>query len=348
MKKFNFDRTCIGSLPHANEKDVVDYIVNTFLELPFWPQLPKRSFLENMYVQYSENFPGIVIDENAKKIYVDKKKDIYAGIEKVLENYLAENTEYFSISRNFARGFHKFLELKSNIRENKNVKYVKGQVVGPVSYGLTMKDSEGKPIAFSGELEEIIPKFIGMKGRFQARKLKTINENVIIFLDEPFITSIGSSYVSFDKSKIKAFIDEAASLIKKEGSLVGVHCCGNTEWDFLLSLDIDIISFDAYSFIKEFLLYKDAIGAFLKKGGSIAWGCVPTQADELEKSSVEFIAGNVISAVETLAASGIDSGLIKAASIVTPSCGMGTMREKESDAVCGALEKVSDHLKNKL
>ena len=32
------------------------------LDLPFWPQLPRLSYYEDMYVQAAEHFPGIVLD----------------------------------------------------------------------------------------------------------------------------------------------------------------------------------------------------------------------------------------------------------------------------------------------
>jgi len=31
-------------------------------EMPAWPQLPVRNWLESMYVQYSERLPGAVVD----------------------------------------------------------------------------------------------------------------------------------------------------------------------------------------------------------------------------------------------------------------------------------------------
>jgi len=50
----------IGSLPYQDPADACQRVLQYLRDLPAWPQLPIRSFLENMYAQYSEGFPGIV------------------------------------------------------------------------------------------------------------------------------------------------------------------------------------------------------------------------------------------------------------------------------------------------
>ena len=53
----------IGSLPHTRPPAACDRVLESFPQIPTWPQLPKRSFLENMYVQFSEGFPGVVLED---------------------------------------------------------------------------------------------------------------------------------------------------------------------------------------------------------------------------------------------------------------------------------------------
>jgi hypothetical protein len=60
-----------GSLPHTDPKDACQTVLET-VDIPTWPQLPRRSFLENMYVQFSERFPGVVIAD--EHIYVDQER----------------------------------------------------------------------------------------------------------------------------------------------------------------------------------------------------------------------------------------------------------------------------------
>ena len=60
----------------------------------------------------------------------------------------------------------------------------------------------------------------------------------------------------------------------------GIHLCGNPDWDFLLNLDIDILSFNAYNCGEIFVKYRDSIKRFLNKGGMLGWGLVPANQDE--------------------------------------------------------------------
>lgn len=336
MENFNFSKTCIGSVPHEDANAVVKQIITSFKEIPFWPQMPKRSFLENMYAQYSEGLPGIVVNEKSKKILIDMKKDLSSDMEWVFKKFLDNDLESFSIKEKYAEGLHRFLDKKKVLQSNADIKYLKGQIIGPISFGLTIKDASGKSIIYFKEYEELIPKFLGMKAKWQVRRLKNIYDKVMIFIDEPYLASIGSSVVNIDKEKTKQAINEVSSMIKEEGGLSGLHCCGNTEWEYLLSLDIDILSFDAYNYMKEFLLYKDAIKNFLKRGKTIAWGIIPTSSVELKKTNSKTLIKKLTEAIASISSS--------ASSIVTPSCGCGTMSVEECEKVFELLEEVSVEL----
>ena len=52
----------VGSLPYVDVEPALSLIVETTPEVPAWPQLPRRSFLENMYAQFAEGLPGLEID----------------------------------------------------------------------------------------------------------------------------------------------------------------------------------------------------------------------------------------------------------------------------------------------
>ena len=64
----NCRATGIGSTPHTDPATAVDFVLETFSDIPHWPQLPRRVFRENMYVQYSEHVPGVLIDDEEERI----------------------------------------------------------------------------------------------------------------------------------------------------------------------------------------------------------------------------------------------------------------------------------------
>ncbi|MCK7469495.1 MAG: hypothetical protein MZU95_00855 [Desulfomicrobium escambiense] len=75
-----------------------------------------------------------------------------------------------------------------------------------------------------------------------------------------------------------------------EGGLAGVHVCANTDWTLVLDSAADILSFDAYAYFDQFVIYREAIRRFLDRGGLIAWGLVPTLSPEdLERETAEAL-----------------------------------------------------------
>ena len=57
----NCGTTAMGIMPHRDIERALKLTLS--LDIPFWPQLPHLSFYEDMYAQFSEHFPGIIIDE---------------------------------------------------------------------------------------------------------------------------------------------------------------------------------------------------------------------------------------------------------------------------------------------
>jgi len=336
--KFNFEATGVGSVPFNNPKTACRILFDTFKSIPFWPQLPKRSFLENMYAQFSETLPGLVLKEKEKIIYIDTSK-VVVDIERVYGKYLEGDLEFFKISENYAAGFYEFLEGLKTVP--KNIKFVKGHITGPISYALYLTDQNKKAIIHDKDLFEVLTKTLVMKARWQIKKLKKYFPDVIIFIDEPYLVSIGSSFVNINIEDALKRLDEVIEAVKKEGALAGVHCCGNTDWSLLLGRNIDILNFDAYNFMKEFSLYNAAIKNFLKRGGTIAWGITPS-SEAIEKETDESLIERLSAAIRLLTDKGIDKGEIS--SIITPSCGVGTLGEDMAKKILNTAEMVSEKL----
>jgi len=336
--KFNFEATGVGSVPFKDPKTACRLIFENFHKIPFWPQLPKRSFRENMYLQYSERIPGLVLDENAKTIHIDTSRAA-REIEKVYEKYIEGDLDFFEISKDRAEGLYEFIA--SFRAMAKEPLFVKGQITGPASFALSVTDENKRSIIYDKELYEAVTKLLAMKARWQIRKLKELCPRVIMFVDEPYLVSIGSSYVNIDADAAVAKIDEIAAAIRSEGALAAVHCCGNTDWSLLLKRDIDMLNFDAYNFINEFSLYADDIKIFLQKGGTIAWGIIPS-SEAIEKESDSTLLERLKGALKVLAARGIDESAIS--SIITPSCGTGSLDEARARKILESAARLSKRL----
>jgi methionine synthase II (cobalamin-independent) len=180
-----------------------------------------------------------------------------------------------------------------------------------------------------------------MKARWQVRLLKHLSEDVIIFIDEPYLVSIGSSFVNISKPDAVNAIEEIDGALKEEGAFSGVHCCGNTDWSLLLKSGIDIVNFDAYNFIKEFSLYSSDIEDYLKDNGTIAWGIVPS-SDAALKESAASVEKKLEAALKALSDKGVNTDNMS--SIVTPSCGLGTLDENTASKILELTGSVSRKL----
>jgi len=337
--KFNFEATGIGSVPFTDPKKACRIIFDNLKNIPFWPQLPKKSYLENMYVQFAEKFPGLVVDEADKNVYVDTT-GVAETIEEFYGKYIEGDLEFFSISRSHAEGLYEFLECLENSGQKFN--FLKGQTTGPISFALTVTDQNKKSVIYDKDLFEVLTKMLVMRSRWQIRKLKKYAPNVVFFIDEPYLVSIGSSFVNINIEEAFKKLDELISAVKKEGALCGIHCCGNTDWSLLLKRDIDIINFDAYNFGKEFSLYAADIKNYVNRGGTIAWGIVPS-SDLIDKESKNTLADKLDTAAGLLKDKGVKIEDIS--SIITPSCGLGTLDEQKAEKILEAAEKLSVKLR---
>jgi len=322
VKKFfkeKFIATGIGSVPFVDTKEACQFIFDNFKQdLVFWPQLTRRDFLENMYVQFSQGLPAIEIDKNKKTIFINSKdNNLQKELEISLQNYLDGNLDYFSVSKEYASGFYAMLEFISKANPNS----FKGQIIGPISFGLTVKDQKQQAIIYNQEIYQAIVKVLIMKTAWQIKKIReaTPKSKIIIFIDEPYLVSVGSSFVSLDKKQIINDINEIIQEIHKLDAIAGIHCCGNTDWSIILETQIDILSFDAYDYLDNLLLYKNELKKFLDKGGILAWGIVPNSDVIKSKVSKTVLIDKIKQALEK------SDGILKEEGLITPSCGCGTL-----------------------
>src|SRR4030043_1942609 len=339
--QYSFVTTGSGSFPHHDEKEVFRLIFKNFPEIPFWPQLPKRFFLEGMVVQYSEGFPSLKWNEKEQKVWVDTSHGFEKEIEKFYQRLEEGDLEPFKITEDFAKGL-RILKNYSSEDQRKGIKYIKGQITGPISFGLSLTDQERKPIFYDPTLRDILVKHLSLKARWMEKKFNDLFPGIptIIFFDEPSLSSFGSAFSGLNREDVVHSLNECFEGVK---GFRGVHCCGNTDWSVLLSTNLNILSFDAYGYLETLSLYPRELKAFLERGGILAWGIVPTSEDVL-KEEAESLVRRFKEGVETLSKKGIDQTLLQRA-MITPSCGTASLPIPLSERVCHLTAEVSKRLR---
>ncbi|MFC2060565.1 hypothetical protein ACFLTZ_05720 [Chloroflexota bacterium] len=78
--------------------------------------------------------------------------------------------------------------------------------------------------------------------------------------------------------------------LKGLDGLKALHLCSNINLPYLLGLGIDFLSFDAYQLEVMPKGYTHDVAEFIRKGGVISWGIVPTDPAVLSKETPETIA----------------------------------------------------------
>jgi len=335
--EFNCLPTAIGSMPQTDPKEACSLVAKYMPDLPAWPQLPRRSHLENMYAQFSEGFPGIVLEND--KVYVERTADFDSQIEKLYNDDQEDNTDDYGTSAEYAAGLHAFLSLSE-----RHPSMVKGQITGPITWGLCVTDREQRGILYDDLLAEALSKFLRLKAMWQESFLSQISPNTIIFVDEPYLTSLGTAFVSVPNEQVTTLLEVVFSGIE---GLKGVHCCGSTDWSLLLKSSTDILSFDAYNYADSLSCYPAEVKAFLERGGSIAWGIIPNAEEASAKESVASLYDRLGEAMAPFTREGIPFKQLIAQGLLTPSCTLASISAEAAIHTLELLAKLSAKVRSK-
>jgi methionine synthase II (cobalamin-independent) len=335
--RFNLAPTMIGSMPHKDAAAACRLMAKYLTEIPCWPQLPKRAFTEDMTVQFSEGFPGMTIHEN--RAFVRHGLSFDAQMEKLYTAYLETDLDAFPVSPGYAAGFSEFLNLKK-LRPMA----VKGQIVGPLSFGVMLKDEKRQTILQDDVLSDAAARLLRLKAAWEEKELRRVSKNTIVFIDEPVMASYGSAFFTISRERVKILMEEVLGGIS---GLSGIHCCGNTDWSVLMGTSTNIISFDAYNFSGSLALYPAEIRDLIARGGAIAWGIVPNTEEALLKESISSLKDRMEEAMAPFTRNGVSFKQLKEQSFLTPSCGLAGLSEDGAEKVLELLVQLSERMRGR-
>ena len=328
--------TAIGSMPHVNPDEACSKVMKYLPDIPVWPQLPGRSPRENMVIQYSEGFPGVVVNED--KIHIEPSANFESELEQIHIDCEQDDAHKYGISPDYAAGLHAFLSKMTGS------KIVKGQVTGPITWGLRVTRQDGLGILYDDTLAETAAKFLRLKASRQENILREISPNTIVFVDEPYLVSLGSVFTPIPEEKVPVLLEEVFKGIK---GTKGLHCCGNTNWSVLMDTKIDILSFDAYNYASSLSTHSGKVKSFLERGGSIGWGIVPNEEEALAKESLSSLRDRLEEAMAPFTRDGVKFRQIIAQGLITPSCGLASLSLEAASRALELTAKLSHDLRSR-
>ncbi|MGI9537487.1 MAG: hypothetical protein ACR2PB_10470 [Desulfocapsaceae bacterium] len=345
----SFEADCqpvlIGSLPHLDHRDAVKLIFNHTPQIPIWPQLPHYR-REGMLHQFLPGLPGITQKED--KVYIDSsaesfENDFLSFFEDylgVVEGAVELSDSRFAMATEDAPGFELFLE-EARQRQDDLIG-LKGQITGPITFCTGLTDQDGRALFYDEQLRDAAVKLLAMRARYQTRKMAQIKDRPLLFFDEPGLAGFGSSaFITITPEDISNCLTEVYDGVREEGGLTGVHVCANTEWPVILDTGVDVVSFDAYSFFDKLVLFSDQLVAFFHRGGILASGIIPTTAELIEGETTENLVDRWIGQLEQLEELGIPREQVVKQTLITPSCGTGTVTEQQARWVLEMTRDVS-------
>ncbi len=333
---FGLAATGIGSLPHQRTEKALQLIRRHLREVPFWPQLPRRCPAELMDRQFLQPLPGLQLVDGS--VTVDASC-LQKRAETILRRYI-DKEPMPNPSLQYAAGLHAFAD-----GDWSHAQVVKGQITGPITLGLAVKDrSNNRPALYSDQIMQYIVALLTVSAAWQEQFLRNACEKpTIMFVDEPAFASLGSAFYPYPAEKTRRWLGE---IIGAMSGLTAVHCCGSADWPMLMQLGFDIISFDAYQYGEQFVAHAEAVADFCRAGGMLAWGLVPTDPTDSEPR-LQALVEKWEALSSRILEGGGDMTLRQLASrsLITPACGLGAGTVSQAKRALALTEQLSGRLR---
>jgi hypothetical protein len=312
--------TSIGSLPHVDPGEAVDFILQTQPRLPAAPSLPARSRREGMIAQASHGVAGIVVHDDGSLTIDDAQLDPEAPL----------------VDPGFGSdAFVGFRAFVTTIADRSGP--IKISLTGPVTLGVALHAAGvERDLAFAVASAAVRQRARAMVQHVAQRAPQA---QVVAFLDEP---AMGSAMdPDFPLLPLDAVDLVSGSLAALEPLAIGgLHCCGRADWRLLMQAGPEILSLPTDGGIES---ASGALAAFLERGGWVAWGAVPT--DRPIGTTVERL-WRMLSVLwcTLVAEGGCDPVRLRTQAMITPACGLWRHGVPQAQQVLQFTNRLAERL----
>ena len=287
----NFEANCMttamGVMPHKDPERALELALG--LDIPFWPQLPRISFSEDMFAQLADGFPGANINLEEKRVEFDTSRFV-----EELGEFSArmDDSDLYTIHDWNSMTYRPYLETDVSDRVT-----IRGQFCGPVNLGFRVTDEEKRPLIYNDDVRSLLFDFALRKINLQYQQLAEKHSKAFVWVDEPGLGWVFNSHVGYNE--LQAQKDYRDFLDGFEGPRA-LHLCLNVHLPYLFELGLDILSIDAFQFETMPKGYAEDIAGFIEEGGIISWGLVPTESVTLDPETPESLFKRLIAYWEVI------------------------------------------------
>lgn len=327
-----------GALPHTT-LDAAMAVLHRF-PMPYvvWPQLPQRSFRERSVVQAACGFPGVVIDEQQRRVFVQRAASD-AGMPQLALDFLQRRDARAVMTPAEAAGLFAVLPLLKTQDAHVGCK---GQLLGPISLAAQLTDEAQNPLISESVLFEGLVQHLCQRARWQAELLQRTQRDVILCIDEPFLDVISSPFLSIDRDELWAGLARVLDAIPvRRGLAIGA----DMPLAPLCELPISLLMVNCNDYAQRIVEAAPHIHAFLQRGGMLGCGCVPLQS---EHPRAELARSTILTLVADLHRAGIPHTLLRDQMFVMPVSSLGQTSVEIAEEVIAVTCAVANDLNQAL
>jgi methionine synthase II (cobalamin-independent) len=340
--KPKFVASGIGSLPHKDPVVAVDLVLERLTDMPYWPQLPNLGAQEDMNLQYAPALAPLVAPDyegHAIKAFSGmSREEALAGF---FERLMGGELDSFGLTKDVAAGLFRFMEVVS-AAPKEAFPWIKGHVTGPLTFAASVMGPDGKALLYDDEVADALARGLGVAAAAQLKQLEHLGRPAMVFLDEPFLSGYGSAFTPISGDKVISLLGATMEELRARADVViGVHCCGDTDWGLMVDTGADVLNLDSAGFGEHLLLYPEKVRELIERGGAVAWGAVPTSEFKGDETARGLWDG-LLKLLKELEAKGLPHDLLASQGLVTPACGMGSLNNAQAQAILDLTKGVSE------
>jgi hypothetical protein len=327
--------TGIGSLPHTQGELGLQLALQ--LDVPFLPELPAGNPGEFMIASALEGLPGLAFDEQGM-CTVDRTawEQGAAALGARLDAALGSGElSAFEPSAAARRAWRPFLwEV-----QNRHLALAKAQLAGPATVRWGTQLSTGGVVVDDAAVDRQVYRLLLARSLAMVKALRATGATPLFYLDEPglYALDVGDGRHLLNLQEIRLLV----VALQREGALVGLHCCGNTHWEALLGLGLDLLSFDVRLSLAALLDVPGPLEAFLGGGGALSLGIVPT--DLGQDASVRALVAAAKTALGPVLGESRTRQTLER-SVLTPACGLALRTVPDAERIVEQLREAKEAL----
>lgn len=325
-------------LPCVEAAEAWRLVLKYMPDLPGWPRLPRRSFLEDPVLQLSEGFPGAVFEGD--HIHIDGTWDTDPAMDELYIAYLGNHVGHGRMSSQYASCLDSLV--RDSVRLPGQALVVKGQLIGPLSWSERVLDQNGRPILYDEVLLDAAAKHLRLKAAWQESALRERSASTLVLVEDPLLGEGALADMPFDEQRMVGLIEEVLGGLS---GWRGVHCTWPIRMSVLAALPINVLSLDVPSGAEPNDEQSRGLRSFVAKGGLILWCIVP--ANETPGDDQSEVAERLDGWLRCIAGPDHPIDSIAAASMVAASSNLASVSVQAAERALAMTKEVSRTLRTK-